>query len=495
MGDKRRSAHWTHLSLLLAVALFACKQQAAAPDNSQRATTEAVQASSGPTLNGTMPLDVTLPNNIGPTDQVRIRPNFDDFSWRSFVALVWPGDPNSRGNPLNAGDPQALLGAGNAYDSVWSSYRDANDLYVGATANRPVPFDGPATPSPLCGGAGASLVLVKNSKMGDPLSDTQQAFSLPLVDQGGNYIYYQMLFNRDQYDFVRGSDQDAASWLYRKTALFNAEQKAPIGMPQASAKPSVQGAVMIKAAWKQLTPNDDASRYYTRQAQIHDAVTGQCRSAKVGLIGLHIAHKLSDFPQWIWSSFEQVDNVPADGSRCPTAKRTLNNGACTPAVSADGFANAPSGSTPVPNPTPVQVARVNPIPTTPAKVPGQIWPSGAGSTVDLNAAYQALLKGSVWANYQLVITQWPFNAVPQNQFKPPEKQGVYPGDAGGAFPLYGAVNTSMETYFQTQRAARGAGGNSCMQCHYQAGMTDFSWSLKLRSQNPKSSTAQQRGRP
>ena len=29
--------------------------------------------------------------------------------------------------------------------------------------------------------------------------------------------------------------------------------------------------------------------------------------------------------------------------------------------------------------------------------------------------------------------------------------------------------------------AAGAGGNSCMQCHYGAGDADFSWSLVLRS--------------
>ncbi|HEY0130103.1 MAG TPA: hypothetical protein VGB57_01775, partial [Allosphingosinicella sp.] len=451
------------------------------------------QPTSGATLSGIMPLDVQLVLNpgIGPNDQVRIRPNFDDFSWQSFVALAWPVDPALRGSPRNPTDPNTLLGAGNAYASVWSSYRDANDLYPGAKPDRPVPFDAPATSG--CG-SGAGLVLVKNSKMGDPLSDTQQAFSLPLVDQSRNYVYYQMLFNRDQYDFVRGSDSDPTTWLYRKTALFNAEKVAPIGMPQANADTKVQGAMMLKAAWKQLTKQDDASRYYTRQAQIQDPATGKCGApTTVGLIGLHIAHKLSDFPQWVWSSFEHVDNVPPASGPAPR-RMTLNNGTNIPPVNGDGFANAPASSTPVQDPIPVQVVRMNPIPTTPAKVSGQQYPSGAGSTADLNAAYQALLKGSVWANYQLVITQWPFNAVPQNRFKPPEKQGVYPGDAGGAFPLYGAVNTSMETYFQTQRAALGAGGNSCMQCHYQAGMTDFSWSLKLRSQNPKT-TAQQRGRP
>ena len=39
------------------------------------------------------------------------------------------------------------------------------------------------------------------------------------------------------------------------------------------------------------------------------------------------------------------------------------------------------------------------------------------------------------------------------------------------------TNTVMETYFQAQNDAAGAGGNSCMSCHYRAGQADFSWTL------------------
>jgi hypothetical protein len=116
----------------------------------------------------------------------------------------------------------------------------------------------------------------------------------------------------------------------------------------------------------------------------------------------------------------------------------------------------------------VQVTRVNPVPNT---------PQGA-STRDINAYYQQLLKGTVWQYYQLVVTQWPFNF---SDFVTMENGGIYPQDAGGAFPVNGAVNTTMETYFQTQNDAAGAGGNSCMSCHYRAGKSDFSWGLDRRA--------------
>jgi hypothetical protein len=101
--------------------------------------------------------------------------------------------------------------------------------------------------------------------------------------------------------------------------------------------------------------------------------------------------------------------------------------------------------------------------------------------VDVNAAYQKALTGTVWQFYELVITQWPSDPNdPAAPFKTMEDRGTYPVSCGQAFPADGCVNTTMETYFQTPANAVGAGGNSCMKCHYGAGQTDFSWGLMRR---------------
>lgn len=472
MDEKRSPAFPAHhLCIIAALALAGCKGTPATQGDSAPPPNTA----SGPSLNGVLPAVVDLPES--PPSVLETRPNFDDFSWRSFVALNWPVS-NVRGEPLSPGNPATLTGAGNAYNAVWGSFRQDYELYTGA--QRPLPFDGADGPPPYCG-SGGSRVLLKSSKLGDPLSDEKQAFSFPLVDQNGNYIYYEILFNRDQYDFVRGQDSDRSTWLYRSVNLMKAEQASASGsvsMPVASASPYRQGAVMLKAAWKQLTAKDDSSRYFTQQVQIYDPTSpsAPCASATVGLIGLHIAHKVARFPQWVWSSFEHVDNVPPDGGTAP-GPMTLNNGTDNPKT-VGGWANRPASPTPVANPTPTQVTRFNPIPTTPAPAGSGPWPYGAGSTVDLNAAYRKLLAGTVWANYQLVITQWPSDP---GTFKTMQSGGIYPGGAGTPFPQQGAVNTAMETYFQAQKDAAGAGGNSCMQCHYVSGQSDFSWSLSLRA--------------
>ena len=77
----------------------------------------------------------------------------------------------------------------------------------------------------------------------------------------------------------------------------------------------------------------------------------------------------------------------------------------------------------------------------------------------MNLAYQKLLAGTVWRNYQLVITQWPTK--PDN-FTVKEKGGIYPQDCGQPFPVDGCVNVTLETYLQSPGDAAGAGGNSCV---------------------------------
>ena len=72
-------------------------------------------------------------------------------------------------------------------------------------------------------------------------------------------------------------------------------------------------------------------------------------------------------------------------------------------------------------------------------------------TMSMNKDYWSLpeIKGTVWENYMLVMTQWPTQISPEK-----------PTNDGAPFPTSGSAlaNTTMETYFQFQ-------GGSCMECH------------------------------
>ena len=96
----------------------------------------------------------------------------------------------------------------------------------------------------------------------------------------------------------------------------------------------------------------------------------------------------------------------------------------------------------------------------------------ADSTRKTNQDYQTLLKGTVWENYQLVLTKWP--KFPQ----PEEENGApFPGQFTGPEPMTNIANTAMETYFQKSAAT------SCMACHDAARRkgTDFVWFLHFRA--------------
>lgn len=462
------------LSPLLAavtLGLAACNQPQSVPSAATTSTPPAKTPAAGTTalpipsvvLNGNIPV-VIPPHNpsLSPTDS---RPFFDVFSWQSFIALNWPALAGQPGVPNQPNNPQVFQTAPNGTPVVWTSYKTTDDLF-GTGDQRPLPWSAGPTPTSVAGAKPGMAVFKRVTKASTPeqLKDTQEAFSFPLVDQNSAYARYEVRYNQPFYDFVRGVDSVPSSWLY---LLKNLAPREPVTMPSAVA-PSTVGALMVKAAWREMTPTDiQGNRYYIIQAMVADPVTGVYTQKSMGLVGLHIAQKLQAFPEWIWSSFEQVDNVQRGPGSTPSTPISFNNGTNNPAT-IGGWANRPASKVPVANPSPVQVTRFNPIPNT---------PTGA-STQDLNSAYQQLLKGTVWQFYELVITQWPSN--PTN-FVLIENGGIYPANSGGAFPANGCTNTTMETYFQSASDAAGSGGNSCMSCHYRAGQADYSWGLLRRA--------------
>lgn len=434
-----------------------------------------------PVVGGNIPLTIMVPTDVQTPEQAR--PFFDYFSWESFIALNWPAATTTRGTPDQPNNPNVFLNAASGAPVVWGTYKDSFDLF-GQKDQRPSPWDSPSSlVSPCPNAQPGQKMLIFTTKGDTALMETKQAFSAPLIDQRSNYVYFDIRYDQAEYNFIRGQDSDPTSWLYLLKNLAPAEtQKVPLQMPM-STPPATLGSIMIKAAWRIKTDKDDPKRFYTTNALILNQQTKQCTQSPILLVGFHIGHKVSPFTAWVWSTFEQVDNVPPDADVTPKPGTppngySFNNGTDTPKTTG-GYSYKPSLSpTPCPSPgdpskpcpVPVQVTRVNPIPST---------PQGA-STRDVNSFYQQLLKGTVWQYYQLAITQWPSNPG-LNNFVLMQNGGIYPRDSGSAFPANGAVNTTQETYFQTQNDAAGAGGNSCMSCHYRAGQSDFSWGLNRRA--------------
>jgi hypothetical protein len=519
---------------IFVLAQFAPSQTATAINTSAatNAANPQVPPPPPPNICSIIPCQVPIPTVQHTPAQVR--PFFDWFSWESFIALNWPalvtGGTVQRGQADNTKTVGDL-----SVPRVWESWKAEWELFRPASASNP---NVPGTPSPWasfnldpnvlpCANANISFLqsggklLVMSTKMDSVLNQVNEALAGPLIDQNCSYARYEIRVNQSEYNFIinppppnppgkpfyiAANQPGTTSPNYPINFTSSTTTTSfPLPSCQPSQNPCTYGAIEIKAAWREMKPGDDLSRYYTVNALLveNTNISVNCRQAKMGLVGLHIGHKVSAFREWVWSTFEQVDNVPPDGYKplvgppapaCSGTKSpfSFNNGFAYPPT-VDGHSPEPSPvNPPLPlNPSPpVQVAR-----TTPIVYQNQASPT----TADINAQFQKALSGTVWQYYQLVVTQWPRSS---GNFVPyPTGYGNYPttcdlpiptdvtysGIPPGE-PIMPVANTTMESYYQTPLL----GIASCMHCHYLASGQDFSFMLKLEAFTPASQVAKLR---
>lgn len=389
-----------------------------------------------PTVSSSTPSDVCIPKGF---NQLPIE-FFDDYSWRAFIAMVWPANRTQRGVPDNTKTrPLADPGQPLVFETLKSEW----EIFNGSTNPEPH-WNVVATPNP-CGvrsKSPADLVLgtFSFSKFGNLGQAAFGSLVGPLVAQNRTYVRYSTGFNRSEFDQI-----------IRDKLFLSKNQAANTFQP---------GALDVKAAWLDMTGLSPAvrQRYYTRPAIVFEPTLNKCVIRTMGLIGLHIVQKTPSRPQWIWTSFEQVDNVPPPND----SPMALNKGDGTPMPKQNPIDFDPNRTPPMPvqEPPPFNVERLKAIHT---------------STAMTNAAYQAALAGTPWRFYQLVVTQWPVPNPPTLEKVDPNQDGspahTFPGTNadGSAF-----ANTTMETFDQN-RVSR-----SCMACHNQTrAETDFVWALSV----------------
>lgn len=385
-----------------------------------------------------LPTDVTAKQSAGygrgidPKDQ---QP-FDEFSWQTFVALNCP-----------ANTPQGATPRGQ-YDNVprvWETYLDAEDLFL--PNQRRVGCPAAAAP-----GAKVLRRIAKNAHIKKVGASILEAVGGPLIDRNRNFTLYEIKLNSDEVKYVKANN------LQTLGGQFAFKQKGtPINFP---AGPTPQfgneGAIEVKASWRILDPasGDRPERFYTRQAIIYvdaadtDNKQPLCIPALVGLVGLHIIHKTNNFKRWIWSTFEQIDNVPDGPGQPPYSYYSPDcvAGPCYPP------------NTPPTVPADKKFKWASSPPYAKAYSPDgehgtQVYRSVPiyGETEDVNKEWRAKVAGTVWQYYQLIGSQW---SVPLDQ--PTQPIIGIPAVLG---------NTSLETYIQP--------GASCVNCHHDFATTAF----------------------
>lgn len=354
------------------------------------------------------------------------REEHDLFSWKSFVAL-------------NATPSGALPGETGDTETVWSTWMEDFQVLVADGQTPPpwgTPMQLPAVCQAISGTGGTNRVITHTSKMDGVVGLFNQAQAGPLIDRNGAYVRYEILINEPMYDYIRDNR------LYNQTGL---NAFGPIDFPAGSRE---VGAIMIKAAWKVMGAGDDPTRFHVSDAYVFDQQANSCTHESLGLVGFHISTKTQSAPQWIWSTFEHVQNAPDMGTASPGANYIFFDPDCALQQPVESCQPNVLPDTPW-DPHPlgqyaVQVERVTPI---------------DAQTASINAKFQQALRDldpdSVWANYMLVGTQYP-----QLPTDPTDPQGR-------PFPPY-LANTTIETFLQGDTPPV---SSSCIACHNRATAT------------------------
>jgi hypothetical protein len=368
---------------------------------------------------------------------------FDEYSWRAFLAMVWPAAQGRRGAP----DTQKSVASPGprvfeTFKSLWEVFhQDGSAPGDFQTYDKGV--HNACNVQPRFG----DLVLASFSGIADIGQAGNGELTAPLAAQNGRYVRYQTLYNQTAFDFI------VRNRYYLRANL----PKVPSPRPATPVMEFPMGSVIVKAAWLDMTgfSPEQVKRYYTRSAVLRVAGGDACERVTVGLVGLHIIQKTPSRPQWIWSSYEQIDNVPPSRFGDPV-KFTFHD----------------SGKSAMPATNPLSLEPLAREPVTPFNVERPFFAKVHPKTELTNYQYQELLKATVWQYYGIVTTQWPRlegnQALPVPASLNGDITNTFPG--AGAFSAY--ANTSMETFDQ------GRPQLGCMSCHNQARMAaDFIWTV------------------
>ncbi|MEQ1678276.1 MAG: hypothetical protein ABL876_16355 [Chitinophagaceae bacterium] len=368
------------------------------------------------------------------------QPPFDVFSWQTFVALNWPADIN--GNPVGNS-----LNDNTQNPRVWEYYQDPLQVF-GSDDDELVLQLGEAVK------AGDKFFHKSSKAPGqlDTITGFQEADGHPLIDRNLNFALYEIKMSPAEVNFITTNKLTTVNGI----GEYYVANKNQFVLPPSDSASNKQGMAEIKAAWRILDPSkgDDTTRFYCRNARVYidsaHSRNGKAISfkAKVGLVGLHIFRTTTRFGLGVWSTFEQVDNTPDSPQMAQDSRKTqwsFYNPQCLNCPLNQPPEIKPGESAYLWDPAPPYAASYA------VSAPSQPQNGKFGTqairqfpifslTDYINRLWRAKLKGTVWANYRLIGSQWQ-NA---ETFPPPNAPALL-------------ANTTLETYIQSFA--------SCISCH------------------------------
>lgn len=394
---------------------------------------------------GGLPCNVTkFPSAATPV--LGFQEGFDYFSWLTFLALNSPAS----GGPIGA-DARP----------VWETWKPIFDVMLpgGAEPGPWNPLNNAEVP-PECGKLGPGTMVIR---MDHEETYNEPFGSGPLFDQNGNYALFVIYMNEAMFNYIDpregGPEEEKHRSLY--SVAVQSHFAGPINFP--SGDEHGPGAVMVKASWKILLTPEEESRYHTVSAVLYRPKrSNPCQSVPLGLIGFHVGHKTETRQQWIWTTFEHVRNVPTEQEvHDGKDSETYNFYSANDKTSA--FNQTPEGPW-GPNERnwdlghrPEFKSQIVRTGSTPADIAVELR--------TLNQAFQGALSNSVWANYELISTQWPSDFGCSNT----KEVETLPDQTCAPVPSY-LANSTLETFSQPLMKTGGVpqATSSCISCHNNA---------------------------
>ena len=475
--DRRVALGALALSLLLT---SACSQQAPPPPPTSAETTSPAPAPYVPQPvycadPSVSTLCATLPSTIGPDPGLNsgfgyaglsnfvnsaaedVQTPFDNMSWQMFVALNWQA--NQSGSDARTG----LSGAGT---TVWQTWARPEDVFGGPVGECPNPNNLPRF-----------NVIAKSGAQGSRDEEFIQATGQPLIDVKGNWTLFERRLNSVEKDYLESKGLNTYAGQQTFIQAGNSVLFPPGDTSKTNGAP---GAMELKAAWRIISPADEARYFHTtglidvQGAYVRDGKP-LCAEVTLGLVGLHIiqanAEQHNLLPQFIWASFEHQDNAPFAAAACDATDakcyKTIPNSLC-PAPNAGDFSFSRTACDSVTTNSPPVLTKGDTAFIWERQQPyaqAYLTTTASGDqcgtqvarcwnvyhlTQQLNTAWRAQLKAidSVFANYYLIGTNWGGNVEPD---------GTQP--TNGSVPTF-MVNSTLETFIQSSLEF-----SNCVDCH------------------------------
>ena len=405
--------------------------------------------------------------NVTPVGQENVgldnlQRGFDFYSWRTFIALNSPAD----GTPIERAQPD-----------MRTRWEDMDNFKQLLDVMLPANLQPPKWPTDRAGMQAERERLTPeecralHKQMPDRtiVKMIEESFNEPfktgpLIDQQGHYAIFDILMNRQMFDYIMQHN------LNTKAGQMSAANSALlVDFPPGQNSDTTFGAFMLKVSWKILTPEEKAAKTFhmvdalvLMPPEDDPQATRPCLPQTLGLIGFHAVHKTVGRPQWIWTSFEHVKNVP---DKDEVAANKLDGPYNFFSVSCKADCPAQNATPPRPwDPDPALQLKFRKDDSFKSQIVRQTPLTNAAK--NMNKIFQSMLQNSVWKNYMLISTQWPsaFACTSLHSQNAPAPQTDFlkqPDMTCSPAPTF-LANSTLETYSQGDVPIA---SSSCIACH------------------------------